>query len=54
MKCVLSENRRGQAALEYVLCLAALLVVVGIMGYIVTAAQKSAARTHELVRSDYP
>lgn len=45
---------KGQAALEYILCTAALLIVIGILGTIITAAQKSAARTHELVRSDYP
>lgn len=48
------KMRKGQAALEYVLCVAALLVVVAMMGFIVRAAQHSAARTSELVRSDYP
>lgn len=48
------DSRRGQAALEYILCVAALLVVIGIMGYLVRAAQRSADRTEELVRADYP
>jgi uncharacterized protein (UPF0333 family) len=45
---------KGQTALEYILCTAAILIVISILGTIITAAQKSAARTHELVRSDYP
>lgn len=40
--------------LEYVLALAALLVVIAIMGYVVTAAMKSADRTNSLVRADCP
>lgn len=51
---VFGDSRRGQAALEYVLCVAVLLAVVGVMGYLVRAAQKSAERTEELVRLDYP
>ena len=46
--------RKGQAALEYVLVTAALLGLLGVMGYLVTAAHKSADRTQRLVRSDYP
>lgn len=48
------RGRKGQAALEYVLALAALLVAVGVMGYLVSAARKSAQRTEALVSSDYP
>ena len=46
--------RSGQAALEYVLALCALLAVVGAMWYLVVAAQKSVVRTESLVSSDYP
>lgn len=46
--------RSGQAAVEYVLALAALLVVIGVMGYCVTAAQKSAHRAEALVGADCP
>ena len=46
--------RAGQAALEYVLALCALLVVVGAMWYLVVAARKSVVRTESLVSSDYP
>jgi len=48
------RGRSGQAALEYVLALCALLVVVAAMGYFVEAARKSAVRTQALVSSDYP
>lgn len=51
---VFGDSRRGQAALEYVLCVAILLGLVGVMGYLVRAVQRSADRTEELVRSDYP
>ena len=46
--------KRGQAALEYVLALLALLVVVGAMGYLLRAARSSVTRTETLVRSEYP
>lgn len=46
--------RRGQAAVEYVLALGALLAVIGAMGYLVTAAKASVVRTENLVSSDYP
>lgn len=46
--------RAGQAALEYVLALCALLVVVGAMWYLVVAARKNVVRTESLVSSDYP
>ncbi len=44
----------GQALLEYVLALAALLVVVSAMGYLVSAAKAKAQRSSSLVRSEYP
>jgi uncharacterized protein (UPF0333 family) len=52
VSCV--KARSGQAALEYVLALCALLAVVGAMWYLVVAAQKSVVRTESLVSSDYP
>ena len=46
--------RRGQATVEYVLALIGMIAVIGVMGYLVTAAWKSAERTTNLVESDYP
>lgn len=48
------KARCGQAAVEYVLAVAALLVVAGVMGYLVTAAHSSARRTEALVGADCP
>ncbi len=44
----------GQALLEYVLALAALLVVVSATGWLIAAAKAKAERTSALVRSEYP
>jgi uncharacterized protein (UPF0333 family) len=46
--------RRGQAALEYVLALAALLVVTAIMWGVVGASEKQSVRAARLVTSEYP
>ena len=46
--------RSGQTALEYVLALASLLVVVGILGTLVHAAIRHGERTESLVTSDCP
>lgn len=46
--------RRGQAMLEYVLALVAVLGLVVVLGYLVTAAKRSAERSENLVRADYP
>jgi uncharacterized protein (UPF0333 family) len=46
--------RRGQAALEYVLALAALLVVTAIMWGVVVASEKQSVRAAKLVTSEYP
>lgn len=46
--------RRGQAALEYVLVLGALLVVVVMTTHLIHATKKASARTVSLVSSDYP
>jgi len=51
---LIPHSQRGQAMLEYVLSLAAMLVVVAVMGYVVAAAVKSADRTNALVRADCP
>ena len=48
------RGRKGQAAVEYVLALCALLAVVGAMWYLVSATKKSVVRTESLVSSDYP
>ena len=44
----------GQAALEYVLSLAGLLVVIGILWGLVVVAFRHAERTENLVASDCP
>jgi uncharacterized protein (UPF0333 family) len=46
--------RKGQALLEYVLALAAMLVLVAVMGFFVSAARTSAIRAETLVSSDHP
>lgn len=46
--------RRGQAMLEYVLSLASLMVVVGILWGLVGVALRYADRTEDLVTSDCP
>ena len=46
--------RSGQAALEYVLALASLLIVVGMLGTLVHAALQHGERTERLVTSDCP
>ena len=48
------RGRAGQAAVEYVLALCALLAVIGSMSYLVVAAKSSVIRTETLVSSDYP
>jgi len=46
--------RRGQAAVEYVIVLASLMVVVLILLGFVYAAERYATRTESLVASDCP
>ena len=46
--------RKGQAMLEYVLCLAGLLVVVGILWGLVHVTFRHAERTESLVTADSP
>jgi len=53
-KVVFGRMRNGQAALEYVLSLASLLVVVGILCGFVRAAVRHSERTEGLVTSDCP
>ena len=48
------SNHPGQAALEYVLVLGALLVVVVMTTHLIHATKKASARTVSLVSSDYP
>jgi len=49
-----SQARRGQAALEYVLALAGLLVVVAILWGLVGVAARFAVRTEVLVTGESP
>ena len=46
--------KSGQAMLEYVLSLAALLVLIGILWGLVHVSARYAERTENLVSSDYP
>ena len=46
--------REGQAMLEYLLALASMLVVVGILWGLVHVTVRYAERTENLVASDYP
>ena len=39
---------------EYILVFSALLVVVGALGYLVSATRRSVVRTESLVTQDYP
>lgn len=39
---------------EYVLAVIALLVVIGVMGWVIAAEKRSVVRTESLIRSDYP
>ena len=47
-------KRRGQTMVEYIMVLAAMLVVSVVMWHVVVAIRNSTARTERLVRSDYP
>lgn len=46
--------RNGQTMIEYVVGLAAVVIIVGIIGYVVSASQKHADRSITLVGSEYP
>lgn len=46
--------KKGQALLEYVLALLALLVVATVMAYLLRATRSSVTRTETLVSSEYP
>ena len=48
------RGKSGQAMMEYVLALCAMLAVIGAMWYLVSAARQSVVRTENLVSSDYP
>lgn len=48
------RSRGGQAALEYVLALASLMIVVGILWGLVRVTRSYAQRTESLVTSDCP
>lgn len=51
---VCGRMREGQAMLEYLLALASMLVVVGILWGLVHVTVRYAERTENLVASDYP
>ena len=46
--------RSGQTMVEYVFVFLALLAVFTAVGYLVTAARKSSAKTENLIKADYP
>ena len=47
-------SRRGQAALEYVLALVAVMAVAGVLAYLVSAARSASWRSEVLVGADCP
>ena len=47
-------RRRGQAMVEYVICVAALVVAAGVFGLLADAARRSAVRSEALVSADSP
>ncbi len=47
-------GRSGQATVEYVLAVLALLVVITAMTWVIAAAERSVETTEALVSSDYP
>lgn len=46
--------KNGQTMIEYVVCMAAIVLIAGIIGYVVTAARNHADRSVTLVASEYP
>lgn len=46
--------KTGQTMIEYVVCMAAVVIIAGIVGYVVTASRKHADRSITLVASEYP
>ena len=48
------NGRRGQAMVEYVICVAALVVAAGVLGVLVSAARRSAVRSEAVVSADSP
>jgi len=48
------RGRSGQTAVEYVLALCAMMVVVAVTGWLLSAARSNVVRTEALVGSDYP
>lgn len=46
--------KNGQTMIEYVICLSVIILIAGIVGYVVSAAQKHAYRSTTLVASEYP
>jgi hypothetical protein len=49
-----NKTRKGQAMLEYVLVFAALLGLVLVSGYLLSATKQTVFRSERLVGSDYP
>lgn len=46
--------KTGQTAIEYVICMAAVALIAGVITYVVVAAEKHADRSVALVASEYP
>ncbi|MCR5414330.1 MAG: hypothetical protein K6F50_06345 [Kiritimatiellae bacterium] len=48
------KARKGQTMVEYVLAFCALVVLVGVLGWLLTASRRAVVRTESLVTSEYP
>lgn len=46
--------KKGQTMIEFVICFAAVVIIAGIVGYVIMAAEKHASRSVSLVASEYP
>lgn len=51
---MMCRAKRGQAALEYVLVFAGLLIVMSVVGTLVWTAMRQSERATALVSSEYP
>jgi uncharacterized protein (UPF0333 family) len=48
------KSRNGQATIEYILVFAALLGLIAVSGYLLSASTRTVYRSERLVGSDYP
>lgn len=46
--------KKGQTMIEYVIAMATIVLIAGVIGYVVAAAQRHTYRSVTLVSSEYP